>query len=80
MVISHDQKIADIFIELCLAIPKDVVVATNGIEEPVLKAVHKNQRHNSIIAIKEKSKDLKFSFPSVSLSNFQNESKSLDSS
>ena len=63
MVISHDQKIADIFIEhsdiivqkLGLAIPKDVVVATNGIEEPILKAVHKNQRRNSIIAIKEKS-------------------------
>ena len=62
MVISDDRKISDIFIEyfntivpkLRLAIPKDVIFATNSIEDPVLKAVHKNQRHPSILAIKEK--------------------------
>ena len=51
MVISDDQKIAYIFIEyfdttlpkLGLAIPKDVIVATNDIEDPALKAVHKYQ-------------------------------------
>ena len=45
MVISDDQKIADIFIEyfdtivpkLSLTIPKHVIVATNGIEDSVLR-------------------------------------------
>ena len=53
MVISDDQKKVDIFIvyfdtvvpKLGLPIPKDVIFATNGIEDPVLKAVHKYQRH-----------------------------------
>ena len=88
MVISDDRKISDIFIEyfntivpkLRLAIPKDVIFATNGIEDPVLKAVHKNQRHPSILAIKEKYNGLSFSFSSVSLSNLQNKLKTLDSS
>ena len=88
MVISDDQKIDDIFIEyfdtivpkLGLAIVKNVIFATNGIEDLVLKAAHKYQRHPSIIAIKEKYKDLNFYFSSVSLSNLQKELKSLDSS
>ena len=88
MVISDDRKISDIFIEyfntivpkLRLAIPKDVIFATNSIEDPVLKAVHKNQRHPSILAIKEKYNGLSFSFSSVSLSNLQNKLKTLDSS
>ena len=46
----------------------------------VLKDVHNYQRRLSILAIKEKYKDLHFSFPSVSLSNLKNELKSLDSS
>ena len=45
------------------------VIATNGIEDLVLEAVQKYQRHPSIFAIKEKYKDLNFSFSSVSLSN-----------
>ena len=45
------------------------VIATNGIEDLVLKAVQKYQRHPSIFAIKEKYKDLNFSFSSLSLSN-----------
>ena len=51
------------------------VIATNGIEDLVLKAVQKYQRHPSIFAIKEKYKDLNFSFSSVSLSNLRNELK-----
>ena len=61
-VISDDQKMADIFLEyfativpkLGLAIPKDVIVATNCIKSLVLKAVHKYHRHLSMPAIKEK--------------------------
>ena len=53
---------ADIFLEyfativpiLGLAIPKDVIVATNRIKSLVLKAVHKYHRHLSMPAIKEK--------------------------
>ena len=75
VIISNDQKIADIFIKyfdaiapkLGLAIPKDVIFAANGMEDHVLKAAHKYQRHPSIFAIKEKHKDLNFSFCSVSL-------------
>ena len=70
MVISDDQKIADILIKyfdtivpkLGLAILKDVIVATNGIEDPVLKALHKYQMHPRMLAIKEKYKDLSFFF------------------
>ena len=65
MVISDDQKIADIFIEyfdvivpkLGLAIPKDAIFAINGFEESVLKALYKYQRRPSILALKEKYKD-----------------------
>ena len=48
--------------KLHLVIPKEVIVTTNGIEDPVLTAVHKYQRHPSILAIKKKYKDL-FFFP-----------------
>ena len=87
MVISNNQKTADSFI-LCvdtivpkfgLAIPKHVIFAENGIEDPVLKAVHKSQKHPRILAIKESYKDQIFSFSSASLSNLQNELKSVDS-
>ena len=86
MVISNDQKIGDVFIEhfdtiepnLGLAIPRDVIFATNCIEVPFVKAVLKYQGHCSILAIKEKHKDLNFSFYCVSLSNLQNELKRLD--
>ena len=75
MVISGNQKIADIFIECLgslvpkvgLAIPKNVVFATNGIEDPVLRAVHKYQSYSSILAIKEKYKDLNFTFSRIIL-------------
>ena len=67
-------------IKLGLAIPKDVIVITNGIENFVLKTVHNYQRHPNILAIKETYKDLNFSFPIVSLSNLKNELKSLDPS
>ena len=74
MVISGNQKIADIFIECLgslvpkvgLAIPKNVVFATNGIEDPILRAVHKYQSYSSILAIKEKYKDLNFTFSRIS--------------
>ena len=86
MAISDDQKMANIFIKnfdaivpkLGLASLKDVIVVTDGIEGPVLKAVNKHQRHPSIFAIKENDKNLNFSVSSVSLSNLQNELKSLD--
>ena len=47
MVISDNQKLVYIFIEyidstvpkLGLAIPKDVIIATNGIQDPVLKDI-----------------------------------------
>ena len=79
MVISDDQKIADIFIEyfdvivpkLGLAIPKNAIFAINGFEE--LKALYKYQRCPSILALKEKYKD------QLSLSNLQSELKNLDS-
>ena len=79
MVISDDQKIADIFIEyfdvivpkLGLAIPKDAIFAITGFEE--LKALYKYQRRPSILALKEKYKD------QLSLSNLQSELKNLDS-
>ena len=66
IVISDDQKITNIFIEyfnnivpqLALAIPRYAIVATNAIEDPVLNAVYKCQEHLSILAIKEKCKDL----------------------
>ena len=85
MVISDDQKIADIFTEyfetivpiLGLAIPKDAIFTTNGIEDPVCKAVHKYQMLPSILGIKEKYKNLIF-YAYVSLSNLQNQLKSLD--
>lgn len=57
------------------AIPKDIIVATNGIENPVLNTVHKYQRHPSILTIKGKYKNLTFSFPSVSLTNLQTDLK-----
>ena len=41
---------------------------------------HKYQGHPSTLAVKEKYKDLNFSFSSISLSNLQNELNSLDSS
>ena len=63
-----------------MAISKGVIVATNGIEDPVLKAVHKYLRHPNIHAVREKYKDLNFSFSSVSLLNLQKELKSLDCS
>ena len=80
-VISDNQKIADIFKgyfdtivpKSGLRIPKDVIVVNNGIEDTVLKAVHKYQRHPGIFAIKEKYKTLNFSFSNLSLSNLQNE-------
>ena len=61
MAISDDQKMANIFIKnfdaivpkLGLASLKDVIVVTDGIEDPVLKAVNKHQRHPSIFAIKK---------------------------
>ena len=67
MVTSDDQKITDTFIEyfdiivtkLGLPIPKDAIVATNGIEDPVLNAVHKYQEHPSMLTIKERYKDLR---------------------
>ena len=79
MVISDDQKIADIFIEyfdvivpkLGLAIPKNAIFAINGFEE--LKALYKYQRCPSILALKEKYKD------QLSLYNLQSELKNLDS-
>ena len=79
MVISDDQKIADVFIEyfdvivpkLGLAIPKNAIFAINGFEE--LKALYKYQRCPSILALKEKYKD------QLSLSNLQSELKNLDS-
>ena len=65
---EYNQKIADIFTEyfetlvpkLGLAIPKDAMFATNDIEDPVRKAMHKYQRLPSILAIKEKYKNLIF--------------------
>ena len=96
MVIPEDKKIADTFSwiselliveyydsivpKLSLAIAKDVIFAINGFEDSVLEAVHKYQSHPSIFAIKEKYKGLNFSFSRVSLSNLQNELKSLDPS
>ena len=67
MATSDDQKITDTFIEyfdiivtkLGLPIPKDAIVATNGIEDPVLNAVHKYQEHPSMLTIKERYKDLR---------------------
>ena len=37
-------------------------------EDPALQAVHKYQRHPSLLAIREKYKDLNFSFSNVNLS------------
>ena len=70
MVISDDQKIACIFIQyfdtilpkLGLGIPKDVIVVTISIEDPVLKAFNKYQRHPSILKIKVKYRYLNFFF------------------
>ena len=55
--------------KLGLALPKDVIVATDDIEDTGLKAMIKYYRHPSILAIKEKEKYLKLSFFSVSLYN-----------
>ena len=64
---------------LGLVILKNVISATNGIEEPGLRACHKYQRHPSIIAIKEKYKDLNFSFSRVNLPILHNDNlRSLD--
>ena len=71
IVISDDQKIDNIFIEcfdtivpkLDIGIPKGVVFAANGTEDPVLKAVHKYQRNPSILAIKENYQGLICPFP-----------------
>ena len=40
--------------KLGLALPKDVIVATDDIEDTSLKAMIKYYRHPSILAIKEK--------------------------
>ena len=61
--------------QLGLAIPNGVIFATNSIEDPVLKAVHKYQKHPSILAIKEKYKELNFCFSCVNFSNLQDEFK-----
>ena len=87
MIISDDQKIACILIQyfdtilpkLGLGIPKDVIVVIISIEDPVLKAFNKYQRHPSLLKIKEKYRYLNFSFCNVCLSNLQNELKSLNS-
>ena len=63
---------------LGLAVTRGFKFYTNGIQNTVLKAVHKYQRHPGIFAIKEKYKDVKFSFSNVGLSDLENESKSLD--
>ena len=39
----------------------------NCIDDPVLKAVHKCQRHLGVRAIKQKYKELNFSFSNVGL-------------
>ena len=56
----------------------DVMFDTNGIQNPVRKAMHKYQSHPGILAIKEKYKDMNFSFSIVSLPNLENELKSLE--
>lgn len=88
MVIPDNQETAEIFMlyfdiivtKLGLSIPKYVIFATNGIQDPVLNTVHKYQRHPSIFAIKENYKGLNFSFFCKSLSNLQNELKRVGSS
>lgn len=55
---------------LGLAIPKDAIFDTNGIQNPVLNNVHKHQNHPGILAINEKYKDLKFSLYKIFLCDF----------
>ena len=54
--------------------------SANGTENPVFKAAHKYQKHPSVLEIKEKYKDLNFSFSSLSSFNLKNKLKSLDTS
>ena len=84
MVISNNQKIANnvikyfdtILPKLGSKIPKDIILASNYIEELVLKALHKIQRHPSILAFKKSYKALNIYFSSARLSSLQNEFKS----
>ena len=69
-VISDNQKTANIFIkyfdtivpQLGFKIPKDIILAMNGVEDPVFKALYNGHWHPSILAIKEKYKALIFIF------------------
>ena len=54
--------------------------AANGIEDSILKTVHKYQWHPSILAIKGKYQEPYVSDSNLSLSDLQNELKSLESS
>lgn len=53
--------------------------AANGIEDSILKTVHKYQWHPSILAIKGNYQEPYISDSNLSLSDLQNELKSLES-
>ena len=71
--ITDNAKVADIFNDffsnvvknLKITINENIISDTNGIDDPVLKAIEKYKKHPSILAIKKISKNNIFSFQKV---------------
>ena len=85
--ITDNAKVADIFNDffsnvvknLKITINENIISDTNGIDDPVLKAIEKYKKHPSILAIKKISKNI-FSFQKVSYEDIIKETQNLDAS
>ena len=85
-IISDTEKVANtsdkffVIIRNTLNIDKDKrsLVDTNGVFDPVLKAIKKYSAHRSILKIKEKINNNVFSFRNVTYEEILNEINSLD--
>ena len=65
---------------LKITINENIISDTNGIDNPVLKAIEKYKKHPSILTIKKISKNNIFSFQKVSYEDIIKEIQNLDAS
>ena len=65
---------------LKITINENIISDTNGIDDPVLKAIEKYKKHPSILVIKKISKNNIFSFQKVSYEDIIKEIQNLDAS
>ena len=63
-----------------ITINENIISDTNGIDDPVLKAIEKYKKHPSILTIKKISKNNIFSFQKVSYEDIIKEIQNLDAS